>query len=602
METILTHKVVPIAGEPPRLIEDSRNAPGFVAGFSCSKLKLDSLFLQFISLPNTQDLVSSYRPFWGRKSWNNRSVSLSIHTHVNTPRRHLNSQLLRLLEEIKAGENVTLSDAVSNSSFLGKIAVGNVGQSSSSFHAGSTPPLSPRKSGPLTTVQSPTKPLRIASPHHATGHPSILKPSTYGSTPSEAFDVHLPPTATTVVPSFRRLLAERTGEFLAPFGERLPLLGLKTLLHDTYGLPTSLAYPLLEKLAPGSSDGTVPVASLRAWLDVMNFAAQNQACRAFDILRCDDRQHVVPEDLHPLLTGILASHPGLAFLHDTPEFQERYAETVAHRIFYSLNTTGSGRLSLRDMRRGDFLEALRELEAEDDVNRCTRYFSYEHFYVIYCKFWDLDTDHDFLLSRDDLLRYANHSLTYRIADRLFEGAARPLASGIPGRMGYVDFLWFILSEEDKTTNTALDYWFRACDINGDNYLTPDELRWFYEEQLGRMECLSQETVSFDDIWAQMQDMLAPEDPNVFSMRDLKRSRALAGTLFNVLFNLNKFLAFETRDPFTIRQEREDAAAGTSPWDSFARQEYLRLAVDEADGEEPMAWSGTDFDAATAGGL
>ena len=48
-----------------------------------------------------------------------------------------------------------------------------------------------------------------------------------------------------------------------------------------------------------------------------------------------------------------------------------------------------------------------------------RYFSYEHFYVIYCKFWELDADHDFLIDKDDLLRYGNHSLTWRIVDRIF---------------------------------------------------------------------------------------------------------------------------------------------------------------------------------------
>ena len=36
---------------------------------------------------------------------------------------------------------------------------------------------------------------------------------------------------------------------------------------------------------------------------------------------------------------------------------------------------------------GRLLAALRALDAEDDVNRVTAYFSYEHFYVIYCKFW-----------------------------------------------------------------------------------------------------------------------------------------------------------------------------------------------------------------------
>jgi len=32
---------------------------------------------------------------------------------------------------------------------------------------------------------------------------------------------------------------------------------------------------------------------------------------------------VVPEDMRPLLAGILLSHPGLEFLQEAPEFQER---------------------------------------------------------------------------------------------------------------------------------------------------------------------------------------------------------------------------------------------------------------------------------------
>ena len=36
------------------------------------------------------------------------------------------------------------------------------------------------------------------------------------------------------------------------------------------------------------------------------------------------------------------------------------------------------------------------------------------------------------------------------------------------------------------------------------------------------------------------------------LRDLKGSK-LSGSVFNILFNLNKFMAFETRDPFLIRQ-------------------------------------------------
>lgn len=48
-----------------------------------------------------------------------------------------------------------------------------------------------------------------------------------------------------------------------------------------------------------------------------------------------------------------------------------------------------------------------------------RFFSYEHFYVIYCKFWELDTDHDFLIGRENLIKYGNHALTYRIVEIIF---------------------------------------------------------------------------------------------------------------------------------------------------------------------------------------
>ena len=46
-----------------------------------------------------------------------------------------------------------------------------------------------------------------------------------------------------------------------------------------------------------------------------------------------------------------------------------------------------------------FLAAIRQLEETDDINSVTEYFSYEHFYVIYCKFWELDRDHDLKISK-----------------------------------------------------------------------------------------------------------------------------------------------------------------------------------------------------------
>ena len=78
-------------------------------------------------------------------------------------------------------------------------------------------------------------------------------------------------------------------------------------------------------------------------------------------------------------------------------------------------------------------------------------------------------------------------------------------------------------------------------------------QYFYEEQLHRMECLSQEPVLFEDVLCQIHDMVQPAVEGMFTLQDLKRQKSLAGILFNILFNLNKFIAFETRDPFVVRQ-------------------------------------------------
>ncbi len=38
---------------------------------------------------------------------------------------------------------------------------------------------------------------------------------------------------------------------------------------------------------------------------------------------------------------------------------------------------------------------------------------------------------------------------------------RRFTSNVPDKMSYEDFVWFILCEEDKTSDTAIEYWFRS---------------------------------------------------------------------------------------------------------------------------------------------
>merc|ERR1739848_256978 len=98
----------------------------------------------------------------------------------------------------------------------------------------------------------------------------------------------------------------------------------------------------------------------------------------------------------------------------------RYAQTVICRIFYHVNRSWSGKISINEFRsvNGEALLAeLERLSEEDDINQFKLFFSYEHFYVIYCKFWELDQDHDLVINDMDLLDYHGSALTSRVVDR-----------------------------------------------------------------------------------------------------------------------------------------------------------------------------------------
>lgn len=111
-----------------------------------------------------------------------------------------------------------------------------------------------------------------------------------------------------------------------------------------------------------------------------------------------------------MVQDVVETHPGLTFLKEATEFHSRYVHTVIARIFYCVNRSWSGRITIPELRRSNLLSIIQLLEEEEDINQITAYFSYEHFYVIYCKFWELDQDHDLYIDKQDLARHSEHGM------------------------------------------------------------------------------------------------------------------------------------------------------------------------------------------------
>lgn len=354
--------------------------------------------------------------------------------------------------------------------------------------------------------------------------------------------------------------------------------------------------------------------------------------RFFRIIKKHDAEYIVKDDFVPFLQELLHFHPGLDFLEAHEEFQRKYALTVITRIFYRVNTSRTGKISLREVRKSNLFHACMHVDEETDINKVLDYFSYEHFYVIYCKFFELDTDKDSKLTKHDLLKYGEHALSEAIVDRIFQVGTRVFSDGQIGGfdnpnsassnnaalitpspsssalnssgslgstaaygMSYPDFIFFMLSEEDKTSDCALSYWFKCCDLDDDGFLSPEEMRFFYRNQIHRITALGQESINFEDVLCQMLDMVSPQDTSRITLADLTRpdKRLISGVLFDVLFNLHKFLRFESRDPFQEKIRREDIFH--SDWDRFAHAEYNRLAQEEEDDTDANS-TGSGYDA------
>ncbi|XP_022061901.1 serine/threonine-protein phosphatase 2A regulatory subunit B'' subunit beta isoform X3 [Acanthochromis polyacanthus] len=287
------------------------------------------------------------------------------------------------------------------------------------------------------------------------------------------------------------------------------------------------------------------------------------------------------DDFIPFLQDVVNSHAGLAFLKEAPDFHSRYITTVIQRIFYNVNRVWTGKISCSELRKSNFLQNVALLEQEEDVNQLTEFFSYEHFYVIYCKFWELDTDHDLYIDQKDLARHNDQAISQKMIERIFSGTVtRDRRVYKEGRLSYADFVWFLISEEDKKTDTSIEYWFRCMDLDGDGVLSMYELEYFYDEQCQKLEAMAIEPLPFEDCLCQMLDLVKPEVEGKITLRDLKRCK-LSHIFFDTFFNIEKYLEHEQKDPFSVIREVEADGQEVSDWEKYAAEEYDILVAEEA---------------------
>jgi hypothetical protein len=392
-------------------------------------------------------------------------------------------------------------------------------------------------------------------------------------------------------------------------------------------IPSSCRMLFAQRVTPamtGSSVEPLPITTIskKAVLSYYDtyFKYASPSRRVFNLIRAtEEQQSLTPTDWYPLIRFIADTHSGLAFLRDSGDFLPRYVDTVIVRLFHGARSSrvlaayGPGRappqpiaaallshglhtysgsrsrkrwqMSFRDFDDAGLASLLHEVDSLPELTRYPNHFDYVSFYTIYCKFWELDTDRDLLLRKEDLIKYDTYALSSRIVDRVFdvcrfnvplpkisssESSAQTtgdsfgaphLDSTTPAAeapMTFQDFVYFVLCNVDSSACSSVELWFHCLDVDGDGYLSPHDLFYIYEDQQRRMEFATMEVLPFEHAYTQMLDMIKPKDLNRISLRELKES-GQSPDIFHLLFNLSEFESDEQRYPLDQTLAKEIVA-------------------------------------------
>ncbi|KAI9363386.1 hypothetical protein DFJ73DRAFT_510557 [Zopfochytrium polystomum] len=235
--------------------------------------------------------------------------------------------------------------------------------------------------------------------------------------------------------------------------------------------------------------------------------------------------------------------PSLKLGSVSRSFHKFYICTAVRKFIFFLDPLRRGRISIQSILLSPILTELfelREPELPKDFEQSNWFSSYSTL-RIYGQFLNLDVDHNGMLSRKELAKFNNSTLTDVYLDRLFQEYQT-----YNSELDYKGYLDFVLATENFSTPEAIAYSFKLLDVKNQGYLDDFTIRLLFKAVIEKMVAFGHEAVGVDDVTNEVFDMANPATPNKITLNDLLKC-GVGGTIVNILTDCRGFWTYDNRE-------------------------------------------------------
>ncbi|KAJ3379317.1 Serine/threonine-protein phosphatase 2A regulatory subunit B'' subunit gamma [Entophlyctis sp. JEL0112] len=241
----------------------------------------------------------------------------------------------------------------------------------------------------------------------------------------------------------------------------------------------------------------------------------------------DNDGHLTEDELQSYVEDLI---PTLKLESLNKSVYPYYLCSAVSKFMFYLDPLKRGKVSIQKILLSPILTELfelREPNLPDDMVK-TNWFSDFYSIKIYGQYLSLDTDGNGMLSRSELAKFNNGTLTDVYLDRVFEERQIRI-----GHLDYKAFVELILAIENPQSPQSITYQFKLLDVDQKGYLDEFTLKFLFKDVVAKMTSFGHEPVIVEDVVNEIFDMANPEKPNRITLDDMLKC-GVGGTITTIL--------------------------------------------------------------------